>query len=116
MNKVYEFSDLKKVKKIELTKFLQGFAHEYAQKESTSDILISLATLTMDTLYKTFEKLFNCLIKTSRPDKKGIVEMDRVELLWKEREYYNSKNQSDKVFVLAEFLDTVVDCEEIECQ
>lgn len=116
MNKVYEFSDLKKVKKIELIKFLQGFAREYAQKESTSDILISLATLTMDTLYKTFEKLFNCLIKTSRPNKEGIVEMDRVELLWKEREYYNSKNQSDKVFVLAEFLDTVVDCEEIECQ
>ena len=114
MEKVYEFSDLKKVKKIELTTFLQEFAKEYAKKESTSDILIPLSTLTMDTLYKTFEKIFNCLIKTSRPNKNGFIEMERVELLWKEREYYNSQNQSDKVFILAEFLDTTVECKEVE--
>ena len=113
MQRVYDFSDLKKVKKIELQKFLQSFAKEYAQKESTSDILIPLATLTMDSLYKTFEKIFNCMVKTSRPNKEGFVEMDRVELLWKEREYYNSTNQNDKVFMLAEFLDLDTDSEKI---
>ena len=104
MNRVYEFSDLKTVKKIELQKFLQSFAKEYAQRESTDDILIPLATLTMDSLYKTLEKIFNCMVKTSRPTKDGTIEMERVELLWKEREYYNSTNQNDKVFMLTEFL------------
>ena len=74
---------------------------------STDDIIISRAELTMKKLYETFEKIFKCLIKTSRPTKEGIVNMERVELLWKEKEYYNSTDHSDKLFVLAEFLDIV---------
>lgn len=105
MKSVYEFSDLKVVKKIELQKFLQNFAKEYAIKESTDDILIPMATMTMDSMYKTLEKIFNCMVKTTRPKKDGTIEMERVELLWKEREYYNSSDQNEKVFILAEFLD-----------
>lgn len=106
MVKSYEFSDRQKVKKIELQKFLQEFARNYAMKESANGINIVLAQMTMENLYNTFEKIFKCLINTSRPTKDGIIEMTRVELLWKEKEYYNNTNQSDKVYILTEFLES----------
>ena len=61
--------------------------------------------MTMDSMYKTLEKIFNCMVKTTRPKKDGTIEMERVELLWKEREYYNSENHNESIFMLAEFLD-----------
>ena len=116
MRRVYEFSDLGMVKKIELQKFLQGYAKEYAMRESTNEILIPMATLTMDAMYKTLEKIFNCMIKTTRPKKDGTIEMSRVELLWKEREYYNSENHNENVFILEEFLDMIVDNQKIDIE
>ena len=107
MQKAYEFSDLKTVKKSELNKFISNFSKEYAIKESSNDILIPIAMMTMDTLVKTFDKIFKCLIKTSRPNKQGFIEMERVELLWKEKEYYNSQNQNEKIFMIEEFLGLV---------
>lgn len=107
MQKAYEFSDLKTVKKSELNKFISNFSKEYAIKESSNDILIPMAMMTMDTLVKTFDKIFKCLIKTSRPNKQGFIEMERVELLWKEKEYYNSQNQNEKIFMIEEFLGLV---------
>ena len=116
MRRVYEFSDLGIVKKIELQKFLQEYAKEYAMRESTNEILIPMATLTMDAMYKTLEKIFNCMIKTTRPKKDGTIEMSRVELLWKEREYYNSENHNENVFILEEFLDMIVDNQKIDIE
>lgn len=107
MNRAYEFSDKVTVHKSEINNFLTKFSNDYAMLASTDDIIISRAELTMKKLYETFEKIFKCLIKTSRPTKEGIVNMERVELLWKEKEYYNSTDHSDKLFVLAEFLDIV---------
>jgi hypothetical protein len=105
MKKAYEFSDLVKVHKGELNKFLINFANEYAMRESTNEIVILRSEMTMKELVNTFEKIFKCLIKISRPNKEGIIEMERVELLWQEKEYYTNANLSDKLYILSEFLD-----------
>ena len=110
MEDTYKFSEYKEVKKVELTKFLQKTAYEYALDASTKEILIDRSIMTMESLVNTFEKIFNCLVKTSRPKKDGTITMERVELLWKEREYYNTENLNNKLFVLNEFLN-IGECE-----
>lgn len=105
MKDAYAFSDLKTVKRSEIVKFNKDWALKYAQRESTESILISRAEYTMETLEKTFTNIFNCLIKVSRP-KGGVVNMERVELLWKEREDLSSSERlNDYAFALAAFFD-----------
>lgn len=104
MYDVYNFSDLAKVHKTEIKTFLLSEAKKYAEMESSDVINIKLASITMQTIYDKLEKIFKCLVKTTRPSKDGMVNMSRVELIWKEKEYYNSSNLSDKVFILADFL------------
>lgn len=108
MQEAYEFSDKKIVHKNDIQNFLTDFAKRYADNESTDTIIINRAELTMLSLKDTFEKIFKCLIKTSRPTKEGIVEMNRVELLWQEREFY-SDDKNQYVFILDEFLESDVD-------
>lgn len=110
MRKSYEFSDLKTVHKNDIQKFLTDFAQEYASQESSDEIIINRAEITMAMLKDKFEKIFKCLIKVSRPTKEGIVEMNRVELLWQEREYY-SNDKNNHVYILEEFLDSNVEIE-----
>jgi hypothetical protein len=104
MNKAYAFSDRKTVHKTDIKVFLTEFAQDYARQASTEEIVILRAELTMKGLIDTFEKIFKCLIKTSRPNKEGMVEMERIELLWKEREYYNQIDLNEKLFILSDFL------------
>lgn len=103
MEETYKFSEKKQVTKEEIKRFLSDFTQQYAIKESSKEINILLANVTLETLNKTFEKIFKCLVHMSRP-KRGRIDIERVELLWKEKEYYNSENQNDKVFALTEFL------------
>ena len=105
MRKVYDFIQISTHKKTEVNKFNRECAMEYATKESQGDIQIAKSLLTMDTLYKTFDKIFKCLVNTSHPKKGGIVELTPVELLWEERKWYSSENLNDKLFILEEFLD-----------
>ena len=64
----------------------------------------------MEKLKEKFQKLFKCLVTVGRPSKKTnmMVPLERIELLWKEREYYNSEDLNDKVFILADILDIPV--------
>jgi hypothetical protein len=107
MHKAYDFSDLKTVHKSEIQNFLTNFAQDYARQASTDEIIILRSELTMKGLIDTFEKIFKCLVKTSRPTKEGIVDMERVELLWKEKEYYCNSDLSEKVYILADFLNLI---------
>ena len=109
MNAAYEFSDKKIVHKNEVQQFLIDFSKKYATHESTDEIIIDRAEMTMSTLKDTFEKIFKCLIKTTRPTKEGIVAMERVELLWQERDY--SQDVSNHIFILDEFLESDVNIE-----
>lgn len=109
MNAAYEFSDKKMVHKNEVQQFLIDFSKKYATHESTDEIIIDRAEMTMSTLKDTFEKIFKCLIKTTRPTKEGIVTMERVELLWQERDY--SQDVSNHIFILDEFLESDVNIE-----
>jgi hypothetical protein len=57
--------------------------------------------------------IFKCLVKVSRPAKDGTVKMERVELLWKEKEDY-SQAHTEKFYIINEFLDMLGDNCEIE--
>ena len=51
--------------------------------------------------------MFRCLISFGRESKKkgNKVTMERVELLWKEKEYYTSANLNERLFILSDLLD-----------
>lgn len=100
----YKFADLREVKKYELEKFLRNFAIKYAQDASTREILIERSILTMDNLVETFRKIFNCLVKTSRPKKDGTITMERIELLWSTKEDFYNDDLNKVVFTIEEFL------------
>lgn len=114
MRATYDFSDLGTVNKNDIKDFIRRFAGKYAQNESTREILIMHSLTTMTELVDKFEKLFKCLIKTTRPGKDGKVTMERVELLWNEREQFAGTNLNEKVFIIGDFLNIVdVDKQEI---
>ena len=105
MNKVYDFCQYGTVKKSEINKFLHDYSQQYAVKESKGDVKIYLAQITMEKIQETFTDIFKCLVKMSRPNKQGICTLEKVELLWKEREEYEKIDKNEHSFLLAEFLD-----------
>ena len=113
MEDVYVFSDKKTVKKAELDAFIKDFAMRYALRASTNVIIINRAQMTMKTIEDTLSRIFRCLINISRPNKAGDIEMSRVELLWKKKEFYNSTDHNNNIFILPEFLETTVDTIEV---
>ena len=104
MRKAYQFSELGEVHKSEISKFNIRCAAEYAQQESTGNLQIMKAAITMESLQKAFDQIFKCLINTTRPKKDGKVRMERVELLWDERESTSTEFMNEQIFKLAEFL------------
>lgn len=105
MNRVYDFCQYETVKKSEVVQFIQSYSRTYAMKASKGDVQIVKATLTMKTIQDIFTDIFNCLVKMSRPNKQGICKLEKVELLWKEREEYEKIDKNDHSFLLAQFLD-----------
>ena len=122
MAEVYEFSDLGTVYKNDIKDFIRRFANKYAQKESTREILILHSLTTMTELVEKFEKIFKCLVKTTHPRKDGKVDMERIELLWKEKEYLDADGINQKVYMINDFLSIIdidkvdVDEENIDCE
>lgn len=88
MEAAYKFSDLGAAKKSEIIDFCNEFAESYARKESKGDLVINYSLVMMEKLKDKFYKLFRCLINVGKPKKKdgNRCSMERVELLWKERE------------------------------
>jgi len=114
MNKVYDFCQYETVKKTEITKFLHDYARQYATHESQGDVKIYLAQITMEKIQNTFTDIFKCLVNMSRPNKQGICTLEKVELLWKEREEYEKIDNNEHSFLLAEFLENQhVDYQEV---
>ena len=105
MEGTYKFIEGKRITEGDIKKFIMDFAVNFAQSTSTEEIIIPKATMTMDLLYDQFEKIFNCLVTKVR--KKNVVKLQKVELLWKEKEYYTSTNLNENVFILEEFLGTL---------
>lgn len=102
MIKAYEFSDRVKATKAEIAEFCNSMADKYARMESKNNVNIMNSTVMVDKLRDKFYKLFRCLIEVGKPKKKDGMrcEMKRIELLWKEKEYYTSMNLNEKLFVL----------------
>lgn len=108
MEESYKFSETEKTTKQELVEFINNFALSYARKESTIQILIERAELTMKRLVDAFTGIFKCLINCSRPGKGGVINMSRVEILWQTREQ-KYKDPSKNIYILTDFIDSMVD-------
>ena len=114
MESAYEFSDLKTVHKSEVVKFNMDWAMKYATMESSDGVNIQNSVMTMESLTKTFTNIFKCLINTTRPGNDGMVSMERVELIWKERESETNRT-NEMAFLLADFLgNNEIDVEIVE--
>lgn len=108
MKASYEFSDLATCHKNDLEKFIRDFSIKYANDASTREILIDRSILTIKDLTDKFMTIFKCLVNVSRPTKDGTISMERVELLWKERDEFYS-DLSDNVFIINDFLSIIND-------
>ena len=106
MKAAYDFSDLGAAKKSEIIDFCNEFAESYARKESKGDLVINYSLVMMDKLKDKFYQLFRCLINVGKPKKKdgNRCSMERVELLWKEREYYASTDLNEKLDIASYIL------------
>jgi hypothetical protein len=69
----------------------------------------------MKRLVDAFTGLFKCLVKCTRPDKEGNVEMERVEILWQTRDQ-KYKAPSHNIYILTDFLDAMVEVEQINVE
>ena len=114
MQEAYEFSEYRQCKKVELNSFIRNFAIRFANNASTREILIERSILTINDLIDKFMTIFKCLVKVSRPAKDGTIKMERVDLLWKEREDYYSNQTAENVYILNEFLNLINNKCEIE--
>ena len=113
MDEVYKFIQIKNIKEIDIRNFIKQFAEKYANSVSTDQIFILKSEITMNMLYDKFEKIFNCLVTKTKSNNK--VKLQKVELLWKEKEYYNSTNLNKNIYILEDFLESInPDVKEIE--
>lgn len=106
MNAAYKFSERGSAKMYEIGEFCAKFAQDYAKRESKDMLIINNSFLMMEKLNEKFMKLFRCLINVGKPKKKdgGRCQMERIELLWQEKEYYTSINANEKLFALSDIL------------
>jgi hypothetical protein len=112
MNEAYKFSERKVASKSDIGAFLRGFANRYASQASTDSVKVELANMTMDNVIKNLEKIFKCLIKTSRPKKNGNIEMTKMELIWKEKTHTDPSGNNVPTFILNDFLNIVKEPDE----
>lgn len=106
MEDAYIFSDRAKATKAEILEFCNACAERYAQRESKGNLILMNSIAMMDKLRDKFFKLFRCLVNVGKPKKKdgNRCSMERVELLWQEKEFYNSINLNEKIFILSDLL------------
>lgn len=104
MNVVYDFCQTPEHQKQEIQKLNQKFVIDYAKRESEGCVDIEKSILTIQQLLKIFEKIFKCLCTVSRPDKKGIVKVEKVELLWQPRTQKIYDEINEQAFELLDFL------------
>ena len=107
MTETYKFIEQGSAKRTDIEDFCNRFAENYARNESRGQLMIAQSVSTMDMLKDKFMKLFKCLVNVGKASKKtgGKLPMEKVELLWKEREWYGSTNLNDKIFILTDLLD-----------
>lgn len=105
MNKTYDLIEIGKIHKNEIAKFIQDFSIQYAVQSSTDQVMIIRSELAMKKLNDTFTNIFKCLVEVSRPNKEGVVKVKKIDLLWKEKTAYEHKDNPNKIFILAEFLE-----------
>lgn len=104
MQRCYEFTQISPRNKNEIRKFNQECALDYAVRDSTEQIVITRAQLTIQQMFKIFEKMFKCLVNVGRPDRKGMCSIERIELLWQPKDAKLQSTIKQQAFLLEEFL------------
>ena len=104
MEETYDFIETGHCTKNELQQYLRSWTTRYLSNASTVEILINKSILTTKSIYEKFEMLFKCLVSVSRPNKQGVINLEKIELLWQEREDNSPSKQIEKLFDLDDFL------------
>lgn len=110
IEKVYDFVDKNpRVKKIEVERFVNERAQEYAKSDSTDKIIIMNSPITIEKYRDKLYSIFKCLVNISRPNKERIVNLEKIELLWVEKDE-KVRRFNDQI----KFLDDFLGCMNIE--
>jgi hypothetical protein len=113
MEETYELTEKylnTKCKKAVVYEFIRDFCKRYAEQESSDRIKILLSRITMERLEKQFTVMFKCLVNVSRPDKRGMVKLEKAELLWdKKEDTISNPNSCIDGTILDEFLKLIND-------
>jgi hypothetical protein len=99
-----------KCQESEINEFIYNFVQNYAKRESTKEIIITVSPVTIDEMQKSMKKVFKCLVEVGRPNKKHEVKIKLAELLWVEREVKEAHRESvqeAKLYMLNDFLDAM---------
>lgn len=115
MDDTYKFVEKHAVcKKVEVLNFINKFVQDYAVKESKDDVNITLSPITIESMTTAMTNIFKCLVDISKPNKKKEVKLNKVDLLWTEKNEKRRKFQANS-YVIDEFLDNIkVDFTDIE--
>lgn len=70
----------------EKNEFIQQFCERYASNNSKKEVQIGSSTITMKRMINVFDGIFRCIVNISRPNKKKIITMEKVDLLWQTRD------------------------------
>ena len=94
----------------EVYNFINDFIKRYMERESKDGVIIMRSPLTLEEVNKSMTNIFKSLVDISRPNKRKEVTLEKVELLWVEKEVKNAHKENIdnyKMFVLNEFLDSI---------
>ena len=125
MDNTYKFvedhtvGDEAKCKMNEINEFIYNFVQDYARKESTDEIIITMSPMTIEDMIKSMTKIFKCLVEVGRNTKGREVKIKLAKLLWVERSVKeaNREKEESKLYMLNDFLDAMkIDEENIELQ
>ena len=109
----YEMSEDGNVPVTVFRQFIQDKVLEYARGDSTDEIIIERAALTMESYTNTLTELFKCLVNVSRPrgpKNARYLHMEPYEMVWEDKhEKYSSFNK--QVEWLSGFLDRMLPTE-----
>lgn len=73
------------VTKVQITKFIQDFALEYARQESSKEIPIWTSSIALEEINRSLTEIFKCLVDLGRVRKDRTMTINKCELLWQEK-------------------------------
>lgn len=87
VGRVYDYVDKNPTtKQMSIKKFILDSAISYAQGDSVESMNICQSQVTVERYYNKLTDLFKCLVSSSRPNKNKEVVLNKIELIWVDKE------------------------------